>query len=259
MLRFSANLGLLWTDRPLPDAIRAAGAAGFDAVELHWPRREDAPAIRAALEDAGLPLLGLNSARGGPEEFGLSALPDRGSEARDAIDAAIAQARALGASHVHVMAGLAEGARARSAFEAALAHACATAPDLTILVEPINRHDVPGYFLDGPDLARDIIAAVAAPNLRLLFDAYHLARMGHDPARLLPGLLPLIGHVQIARAPDRGPPDAAMIALCHRLAALGHDRPVGAEYRPPGPTDASLGWLARARRQPRLSAVTGSR
>ncbi len=234
---------------------RRACDAGFDAVELHWPAADEEPAIRAALDDTGLPLLGLNTARGGPADFGLSALPGRRAEAQDAIDAGIAQARRLGAGYLHVMAGIAAGARARSAFEAALAHACAAAPDLMILIEPINRHDVPGYFLNEPDLARNVIASVAAPNLRLLFDAYHVARMGHDPARLIDDFWPLIGHVQIARAPDRGPPDAAMIALCHRLVALGHTTPVGAEYRPPGPTGASLDWLVHAR----LSAVAGSR
>ena len=33
-MKFSANLGFLWTDRSLPDAIRAAKEAGFDAVEM---------------------------------------------------------------------------------------------------------------------------------------------------------------------------------------------------------------------------------
>ncbi|MEL7087640.1 MAG: isomerase, partial [Planctomycetota bacterium] len=31
-MRFSANLGFLWTELSLPDAIRAAKRAGFDAV-----------------------------------------------------------------------------------------------------------------------------------------------------------------------------------------------------------------------------------
>ena len=31
-MKFSANLGFLWNDRPLPEAIRAAKAAGFDAI-----------------------------------------------------------------------------------------------------------------------------------------------------------------------------------------------------------------------------------
>ncbi|MEN8934506.1 MAG: isomerase, partial [Planktotalea arctica] len=36
-MKFSANLGFLWSELSLPDAIRAAKAAGFDAVECHWP------------------------------------------------------------------------------------------------------------------------------------------------------------------------------------------------------------------------------
>jgi hydroxypyruvate isomerase len=35
LTKFSANLGFLWSDLPLPAAIHAAKAAGFDAVECH--------------------------------------------------------------------------------------------------------------------------------------------------------------------------------------------------------------------------------
>ena len=37
MPKFSANLGFLWPDRPLLERIDAAAAAGFKAIELHWP------------------------------------------------------------------------------------------------------------------------------------------------------------------------------------------------------------------------------
>ena len=37
MLRFSANLGFLWTDLALTDAIKVAASSGFDAIECHWP------------------------------------------------------------------------------------------------------------------------------------------------------------------------------------------------------------------------------
>ncbi|MEO0774247.1 MAG: isomerase, partial [Pseudomonadota bacterium] len=92
MTRFSANLGFLWQDRPLPDAIRAAKMAGFEAVEMHWPYNTPAADTLAALRDTGLPLLGLNTVRGKPGENGLSALPGREAEARAAIDQAIAYA-----------------------------------------------------------------------------------------------------------------------------------------------------------------------
>ncbi|MCU0790685.1 MAG: isomerase, partial [Nitratireductor sp.] len=48
-MKFSANLGFLWADRPLPEAIRAAKAAGFDAVECHWPYDTPVEVVNSAL------------------------------------------------------------------------------------------------------------------------------------------------------------------------------------------------------------------
>ena len=107
--RFSANLGFLWADRPLPDAIRAVHAAGFAAVECHWPYDVPAGRVAAALAETGLPMLGLNTRRGLPGENGLAALPGREAKARAEIDRAIAYARAVGCGAVHVMSGIAAG------------------------------------------------------------------------------------------------------------------------------------------------------
>ena len=86
-MRFSANLGFLWTELPLPAAIRAAAAAGFDAVECHWPYDVPAAEVRAALVDTGRPMLAINTRRGDVQagEMGLSALPGREAEARAAL------------------------------------------------------------------------------------------------------------------------------------------------------------------------------
>ncbi|HSG95556.1 MAG TPA: TIM barrel protein, partial [Afifellaceae bacterium] len=99
MLPISANLGFLWTDRPLADRIHAAKAAGFDAVECHWPYDEPTADVRAALAETGLPMVGLNTRPGdlAAGEFGLAALPGREAEARAAIDDAVNYARAIGA------------------------------------------------------------------------------------------------------------------------------------------------------------------
>jgi len=92
LTQFSANLGFLWTDRSLPDAIRAAAKAGFVAVECHWPYATPVMDVKAALAETGLQMLGLNTARGdvAAGDNGLGALPDRIDEARAAIDQAIA-------------------------------------------------------------------------------------------------------------------------------------------------------------------------
>ena len=106
MLKFSANIGFLWTDLSHVDRILAAKKAGFDAVECHFPYNEPAREIKAALEATGLPMLTVNTVRGNIDagDFGLAALPDRVAEARDAIDQAVAYAEAIGAANVHVMA-----------------------------------------------------------------------------------------------------------------------------------------------------------
>lgn len=249
-MTFSANLGFLWNDLSLPEAIRAAKASGFDAVECHWPYATPAGDIAAVLEETGLPMLGLNTTRGETSagENGLCALPGREAEARASIDQAIAYAGAINAQTIHVMAGFAEGPEADATFVANLFYACAQAAPLgiTILIEPLNHHDAPDYYLQDTQKARRVIEAVAADNLRLMFDCYHLQIMQGDLTRLLTECLPITGHIQFASVPDRGAPDTGELNfpyLFRHIRALGWTTPLGAEYKPGGPTEATLGWL----------------
>lgn len=248
MPRFSANLGFLWSDLPLVDAIRAAAAAGFDAVELHWPYDVSPDDVAAALRDTGLPCLGLNTIRGGTGDFGLAALPGREDEARAATLDALRYAVAIGARHVHVMAGAVSGPEARATYLDHLRWASDAARDagLAILIEPLNPRDAPGYFLFDLDEAARIVTEIGAPNLAIMFDCYHAQLTGGDLTGRLTRLLPLIGHVQFASVPDRGPPDRGEVNYAHLFALLddlGWTVPLGAEYRPEGRTEDSLGWL----------------
>jgi hydroxypyruvate isomerase len=250
MTQFSANLGFLWRELSLPEAIAAAGAAGFDAVECHWPYDTPAEDTARALSDAGLRMLGINTVRGKPGENGLAALPGREAEARAAIDQALAYATGIEARMVHVMAGFASGADARTVYVANLSYATKQAATLgiTILIEPLNRHDAPGYFLQTTEQARDIISAVGVANLKLMFDCYHVGRTEGDITTRFRDLLPIIGHVQFASVPDRGPPDHGELdysMIFDAIANAGWTAPLGAEYRPKGSTEASLGWMAR--------------
>ncbi|MEL6585962.1 MAG: TIM barrel protein [Pseudomonadota bacterium] len=244
-MKFSANLGFLWADLPLLDAIRAARAAGFDAVEFHWPYDVPAKDVRAVLDETGLPALGLNTSKGGGN--GLCAVPGQEAAARAAIDQAIAYGRVIGAGAVHCMAGFAEGAEAHRCFVDALCYACDTAPEMTILLEPLNRYDAPGYFLTTTDQAAEIIAEVDRPNVKLMFDCYHVQVMEGDLTRRFTALRDIIGHVQFASVPERGAPNRGEIAYDRLLPALDWDGPLGAEYKPGEDTEATLGWLAQFR------------
>jgi hydroxypyruvate isomerase len=254
-MRFSANLGFLWTDLPLPAAIRAAKRAGFDAVECHWPYEVPVDAMCRALDETGLPMLGLNTRRGDLSrgENGLAALPGRGAEARAAVDEALGYACAIGAQSLHVMAGVAEGPEARAAFFDTLRYACDRAAPhrITILIEPLNRYDAPGYFLNTTAQAQTILAELGRTNARLMFDCYHVGRTEGDVIARLETLWPMIGHIQFAAVPDRGAPDHGDLdyrQVFRAIARLGWTRPLGAEYRPGTETGASLDWLDWARR-----------
>jgi len=259
MARFSANLGFLWQELSLPDAIRAAKAAGFDAVECHWPYETAPEDVKHALNETGLVMLGLNTSRGNVQagDNGLSALSDRRKEAIEAIDQAIDYAARTGTRNIHVMAGKASGEEARETFIANLRHASVRAAEVGvgILIEPLNSRDAPGYFLQTTDQALDIISAVGATNVRLMFDCYHVQIMQGNLTHRLQAAMDAIGHIQIAAVPDRREPDHGEVDYSHiigHLDAIDYDRPIGAEYRPATSTEAGLGWLKSYRETQRM-------
>ena len=117
---------------------------------------------------------------------------------------------------------------------------------IDVLIEPLNRRDMPGYFLDDFDFARDLILELQIPNLKLQFDIYHCQILHGDVTTRLRELLPIIGHVQIASVPSRHEPDGEELNdpfLFDELDRLGYAGFVGCEYRPRGETVAGLGWF----------------
>ena len=253
MTRFSANLGFLWTDRPLADAIRAAAAAGFDAVECHWPYDEDASAVVTALQATGLSMLGLNAPRGdvAAGENGLAALVGREQEGVPALMQRLITPMPSMRQTFMSCRALPAMTREACSSKSARASTAAAGHGRTILIEPLNHHDAPGYFLNHTDQARRIIEAVDAPNLKLMFDCYHIQILQGDLTRQIDANLDIIGHIQFAGVPSRGRPDEGEVNYAHifaRLAASGYDAPLGAEYKPDGgDTDASLDWMKKLR------------
>jgi hydroxypyruvate isomerase len=249
--RFSANLGFLWTELPLPDRSDAAARAGFRAVAMHCPYDHDPAALRDSCAANGVALLGINNdvdpAKG---EAGLAALPGRGAEARVLIDKAFDWAATAGGTGVHVMAGKTpHDPASRRALIAALTHAAERAErtGLVAMLEPLNPHDMPGYFYSRTDQALEIIEAVGSPRVRLMFDCYHVGRVEGDVIGQMRALWPRIGHIQVAAVPSRAEPDEGDLdyrAVFAEIDRLGWPGWVGAEYRPRSGTEAGLGWVA---------------
>ncbi|EIM28969.1 hydroxypyruvate isomerase family protein [Microvirga lotononidis] len=264
MPRFSANLGFLFTELPEIDRVAGAAAAGFKAVEMHWPYEVPAADMRSALTRSQVTMLGLNTPVGNAAagDFGLGALAGRENEFQQAVDQAVSYGHAIGATAVHCMSGTVSSdsmAIAERTFVANLTLAAdkAARAGMTVLIEPINHRDKPGYFLHTVEQAASIIDQVGRRNVKIMFDCYHTQIMQGDLTRRLKDHLDLVGHVQVAAVPSRAEPDEGEIDcryICQFLDRLGYDGWIGAEYKPRGRTEDGLGWLTKWTQDPSSTA-----
>ncbi|WP_334006244.1 2-oxo-tetronate isomerase [Burkholderia cepacia] len=254
MPRFAANLSMMYTEHAFLERFAAAAYDGFKAVEYLFPYDFAAEDIRARLDAHNLEQALFNAPPGdwAAGERGTASLPGREDEFRRGIDQALDYARVLGNRKLHVMAGMAppgaDRARHRDTYLSNLRHAAqaAAAHGITILIEPINQRDMPGYFLSRQDDAQAIRAEVGAPNLKVQFDCYHCQIVEGDLATKLRRDFAGIGHIQIAGVPDRHEPDLGELNypyLFELIDTLGYDGWIGCEYRPKAGTSEGLGWL----------------
>ena len=252
VIQFSANLGFLWTHYDLPKAVQAASEAGFSAVEFHYPYSADKLALRAALRTCGIPLIGLNTHRGGDGLNGLAALPGYQAQARARIDQAIEWASHLGAENVHVMAGNADGCLALAQYLNNLRYAADRAGEagVKILIEPLNSADAPGYFLNNLAQAVNILDSLNLSNVELMFDCYHVSRTEGDVEHWFDRVREFVGHVQFAAKDARQEPDQACMDALRYIASTGWSKPMGAEYRPSTEqVEQSLAWMGQLQAQ----------
>ncbi len=117
--------------------------------------------------------------------------------------------------------------------------------NITISIEMLNTRDQthpmkghPGYQGDDLDYVADIVRRVNMPNVKLLFDIYHVQIMNGDLIRRIRQYSDVIGHIHTAGVPGRGElhlsqeinyPD-----IMKTLLELGYEGYVGQEFIPTG-------------------------
>lgn len=190
---------------------------------------------------------------------GIASLPGREDEFKAGVDKALAYAEGLGTPRIHVMAGVlpdgADRAERFALYESNLRHAAAqlAAKGLTLLIEPINGRDMPGYLLQTQAEAHAVCERVGAPNLKVQMDLYHAQIMGGDLSTLMRRHIGQIGHIQVAGVPDRHEPDEGELNARHLFALLdelGYSGWIGCEYRPKWKTEDGLQWLREFQNNP---------
>ena len=254
MPRFAANLSTLFTEHPFAERFAAAAAAGAEAVEIQFPYRFEAELIADALREHGLELVLHNLPPGKIEagDRGLACLPDRVDEFRQAVAAALDYARALGCPRLNSLVGVPPVGANEELVHATLianirylAEAAADA-DITVMIEPVNDYDNPGYLLNRSADALAVIDDAGADNVALQYDCYHMQIMEGDLARTLKANLGRIGQVQIADTPGRHEPGTGEINydfIFGWLDDIGYTGWVGVEYHPLTTTVGGLAWI----------------
>jgi hydroxypyruvate isomerase len=269
MPRFSANLTFLFNEVPFLERFAEAAHAGFRAVECAFPYEVPAKDVAALLKQHQLEMVLLNTPPGDwtAGDRGTAAMPGREHEFAASFATALRYAQTVGCRRVHAMAGLVaadadaeQRARQRATFVRNLRFACGEAREegVTVLIEPLNPRDMPGYLLSSQEEAHAIREEVGLPNLKVQMDLYHAQIVGGDLTERLRRMLPHIGHIQIAGVPGRHEPDVGEINyawIFKQLDDMKYDGWVGCEYRPLQNTAAGLTWLYRLldRRPPTLA------
>jgi hydroxypyruvate isomerase len=254
MPQFAANLSFMYQESPFMARFAAAAADGFKGVEYLFPYDFPADELAAQLQAHRLEQVLFNLPPGDWDagERGSACLPGRQDEFASGVEHALRYAERLGCRRVHVMAGIppagADRAECRRTYLDNLRHVCARAAKLgvTVLIEPINPRDMPGYFLNRLDEARGVIDEVGAFNLKLQIDFYHVQIVQGDLTTAYRQHRTAVGHVQIASVPERAEPDDGEINHAHLFRVLddsAYGGWVGCEYRPRAGTSEGLGWL----------------
>jgi hydroxypyruvate isomerase len=244
----SESNGVLQPAASVPDRIRAAKAAGLDAIEFwHWSNK-DIDAVKAALDETGLPIAGILC-----EPIVRITDPETHPVFLDGVRASLAAAQRLGAPVMIAQSGDDRHDVPRQVQHAALVKLLKEAADIlkgsgvVLALEPLNdRVDHPGDYLTSTVEGLDIVDEVDRPDVRLLYDVYHSAMMGEHTEDVLEGRLDRVVHVHLADTQGRGEPGSGTMdwqARLDWLADHAYGGFVGLEYRPTGSTEDSLSFM----------------
>jgi hydroxypyruvate isomerase len=253
MLRFCANLSLLFSEVELPKRFKAAKDAGFNAVEIQFPYSLPARQIQQILAEQQLKLVLFNVdaddlLQGGE---GLACVPQKKDQFKYAVEQTFKYAELLKPDVINVLPGRCLDETKigyyLETFLQNLEYALETFSPLGIktVFEAINTVDMPHFIISSGTQMLTVLADINHRDLFMQYDIYHADKMNENYAKFIQEYSTRIGHIQFADNPGRGEPGTGAIdfqTLFNLIDNSAYQGWVGAEYKPVTSTLNSLNW-----------------
>ncbi|MBM4763140.1 TIM barrel protein [Bacillus sp. B15-48] len=252
MNKFAVNLTTIFTEVPFMERFQKAREAGFSFIECQFPYIYSIEEIQRELEQHQLSMVLHNLPPGNWDvgDRGIAVDANHVTEFRQSVQTGIQYAKALKVSRIHCMAGVTPDLGDQQALNTYIENIKFAANEfakhnITLLMEPINDFDMPGYFLNHLEQATKIIDRVHLPNVKLQFDFYHIERIHGNSLSLFKQYRELVGHVQIADVPGRHEPGTGKLDYQSIFQYLNdtYDGYIGLEYTPKKQSEESFKWL----------------
>jgi hydroxypyruvate isomerase len=151
-------------------------------------------------------------------------------------------ANAIGCKKGIILSGMTQKKMSKEKMLANLTKAYSRAVELaekakiTLVLEPLNSLvDHAGYFFDGTSEAVKLIRAINSPNLKLLYDIYHMQIMQGNIIDCVSKNIDIIGHFHSAGVPGRAElfdTEVNYPAIIKKIDELGYKGCFGLEYFP---------------------------
>jgi hydroxypyruvate isomerase len=245
-MKTSICIEMIYTEFPFLERIKIAAQQGFDGVEFwNWDNKNMA-AINEAAAAAGIQIATFQSNRGGTLIH-----PDHRENFIDGIKTSLAKAQEMDVKALFILTDeLAEDRSVRFQFpELSYEEKYQSVLDglkqitpfaeqagVILVLEPLNTYvDHPGYFLNGSEAGASLVREVDSPNIRLLFDIYHIQVMEGNIIESLKKNLDVIGHIHVADVPGRHEPGTGEInyqTIANEIRKSGYSGYIGMEFEP---------------------------
>ena len=254
MLKFSANLTMMFNEVDFLGRFERASKAGFKGVEFLFPYEWERQELAEKLDKHGLEqvLYNLPAGNWSAGERGIACLPGRVGEFQEGVGLAIEYAKTLECPRLNCIAGItpkdvpAEKVHQTMVDNLRFAATALEKEGIRLLVEPLNNQDIPEFYLVHTQDALRLLAEVNHPNLWLQYNIYHMQIMEGNLTRTILDNLARIAHIQLGDNPGRHEPGTGEINFTNLLRFIdeaGYDGWIGCEYKPAGVTEDGLEWV----------------